>query len=438
MPTVFKMLPLSRYDAVGKKLILIGGVIAIYSRYPLFFLEPRFWAEEGSVYFAYAYSHPWYDSLLALHQGYYSLFPNVSAILANLVPLRDAPVVTTLFAFMVQMMPLLIVIYGKGGLWDTTFRKLVAVLIILFTPISAEIWLNTTNSQFFFSLITFLILMEDDANGFRRKFYGILLCISGLTGVVSCFFLPLFLLKAWKTKKSAYYMQTWILSFCAGIQILAVLASTHGTSPERFVTTSLPVILSIIWTKTIVLPFAGLNWANTFAFKMAMMHFFDSQGFAVFGYALLFLLLLFLFLVFQGKEPFGQLLILGSYFVITLLSIFGSLGDKARYIDAFFGGRYFYVPSVILMVFIYSGIDFTNGAVRMARSTLCVLLIAASLVTGAIVYRPSIRFVAHENWPRWSEEVERWEKDKSYAPKIWPQNENSPWVIELDRASNSK
>lgn len=435
------MKPLSVFqnNYLKKTLILLGGLFIIYLRYPLFLLEPRFWAEEGKVYFAYAYNHPWYDALFAPHEGYYALFPNIAAIFASLVNLKDAPLVTTFLAFTAQMIPLSIILYGKSSLWDTLPRKIVIVLIIIFTSLSAEIWLNTANSQFFFSLITFLILMEDNAGGFKKWCYRILLGFSGLTGVVSCFLIPVFLIKAWKGKNREHYIQTGILLSAAAMQVIAVLSAFDADKPDRFMTTSLPVILSIIYTKTIVLPFAGFRWASVFATKMKMLLFSNKHEFAVFGYIFFFLIVLFIVLVFQGKERGKQMMILGSYCLLTLLSIFASLGDKSIYIDTFIGGRYFYVPSVILIIFIYSNIDFSGGAVRMARSVLCVLLITASIITGAIVYKPSVMFVANESWPRWSEEVEKWEKNGSYILMIWPQyGDGGQWGIKLRGPSQSR
>ena len=273
--------------------------------------------------------------------------------------------------------------------------------------------------------------MEDNAEGLKKWYYRILLGFAGLTGVVSCFLIPGFLIKAWKMKDREYYIQTGILLFSAALQIIAVFAYPDSDKPERFLTTSLPVILSIIWTKTIALPFAGLGGAQLFAVKMKRMQFLNAHEFGNFGYILFFMLVIFLTLVYQGKERGKQLLILGSYCLITLPSIFASLGDKTIYIDPIVGGRYFYVPSVILLIFICSNIYFTRGVISMTRSALCIILIAASLITGALMYKPSVGFVANENWPRWSEEVEKWEKDDTYILRIWPQYGDDQWVIRL-------
>lgn len=74
--------------------ILIIAIALIILRHFDFFINPRFWAEEGSVYFLNAYIHG-FSSLWFGHQGYFSIIPNISTYLATLVPLEYAPIVTT-------------------------------------------------------------------------------------------------------------------------------------------------------------------------------------------------------------------------------------------------------------------------------------------------------------------------------------------------------
>ncbi|HET8706541.1 MAG TPA: hypothetical protein VFM46_09595, partial [Pseudomonadales bacterium] len=69
-------------------------------RRPELFSHPRFWAEEGSVYFANAWHFVWYEVLFEPHLGYLSFFNNLAALIATTVPLKHAPLVTTIAALM--------------------------------------------------------------------------------------------------------------------------------------------------------------------------------------------------------------------------------------------------------------------------------------------------------------------------------------------------
>ena len=62
--------------------ILFVVVGIIFFRNPILFTEPRFWAEEGSVYFSSAFHSTWIVSLFQPHLGYLSLIPNIATIIA--------------------------------------------------------------------------------------------------------------------------------------------------------------------------------------------------------------------------------------------------------------------------------------------------------------------------------------------------------------------
>jgi len=209
-------------------LLFISVLIIIFREYT-FFTMPRLWAEEGIVYFSYASSHSWLSALLKPHLGYYSLFSNLAAVLASrAVPLEKAPLVTTFLAFFVQCIPLLIVIWGNSNFWNTFFKKAIMIAIILFTPLSGETWLTTINCQYHFSLITVLILCEcNDSNQIKKNFYRALLVISSLSGVLSCFLMPLYLIRAWITKQREAVVHAGIISTCT--LITAYRSSTINT-----------------------------------------------------------------------------------------------------------------------------------------------------------------------------------------------------------------
>jgi hypothetical protein len=80
----------SRVEAAVERLPieLVLGVYAalIIARFPLLVYDPRLWAEEGFVYFMHAVREPWLTALLSEHVSYYALWPNLSGVLATLVP----------------------------------------------------------------------------------------------------------------------------------------------------------------------------------------------------------------------------------------------------------------------------------------------------------------------------------------------------------------
>ncbi len=126
-----------------KVLLFVSFIWIIFLREPSLFIEPRFWAEEGSVYISYAYTHSWYENLLAPHLGYYSLFNNlIASIATKVVPLTYAPFVTTFGAFIVQIISFLIILWGDSICWNNIYKRIIVSLSILFVSSTGEIWLT--------------------------------------------------------------------------------------------------------------------------------------------------------------------------------------------------------------------------------------------------------------------------------------------------------
>lgn len=164
-----------------KKLaIFLGIILAIIYRSPELFIQPRFWAEEAPTYFKYAYENSFLDGLFMVvgggEAGYLLLLGNISAVLATLVPLKYAPFVTTYFSLFIYLIPFIIILWGNSYVWDTPLKKILAVLIVLFSPSvsTPEVWLNMVNSQVYCGIISLCILFEkDDISTKQTIFYCI-------------------------------------------------------------------------------------------------------------------------------------------------------------------------------------------------------------------------------------------------------------------------
>lgn len=189
-------------------LALLAAVLL--ARAPVLAYAPRFWAEDGTVYFAYARLHGLLESLLLVPTtsgpaGYLNLAANLPAwMAASLVsrewlPLEWAPLVPTFFAFALQLLPVALVLYGNlPALARPLQRRLAAVLLVVSPPLLAEVWGNATNSQIFLGLAATLVLSED-FSGLGRRGFAIRAWVVGLaalSGPYTAFLAPLFLLRA--------------------------------------------------------------------------------------------------------------------------------------------------------------------------------------------------------------------------------------------------
>ena len=71
-------------------LVLLGASVLALRR-PEGLLAPRFFAEDGAIFFRGAFEHPFWTSLVLPHAGYPELVPRLLAALAEVFPLSLAP-----------------------------------------------------------------------------------------------------------------------------------------------------------------------------------------------------------------------------------------------------------------------------------------------------------------------------------------------------------
>ena len=72
--------------------VFVFYVVATFLKAPSIFLKPRFWAEEGVVYFLQGRSISFADTWTAMPLGYLSFPANIAGWIAAQIPLYYAPV----------------------------------------------------------------------------------------------------------------------------------------------------------------------------------------------------------------------------------------------------------------------------------------------------------------------------------------------------------
>jgi len=416
-------------------LLLLGSAAVMILRAPGFFLEPRIWAEEGTVYMAYAYNHSFWQALVAPHQGYYGLFPNLATILALAFGVEHAPTVTTWLSFGAQLLPIAIIAWSNGSIWRVWYRRLLGVLVVLFAASSGEVWLNTINAQFYFNIAVFLLLLEDSRTfvKWRRWLYAFILAFSALTGAVSCFMLPMYILKAIWERSRGSVLQAGILSLGTLVQVMAWWSSRDANLglPSRLGNLDYPSLIAVIVNRTVVAPILGQSLAGLTAELLMAVR---TAGGAVYnlltaGLSIGFLALL---IALCWRNPKQGILMAGSYLLVVSLSIATALvapGDPKFLLVYPYGAiRYFYSPSVMLLLLLTANIDLPAPKPRWL-TWFSLILLLAGLVSGAWHYAGDIEQFRGANWPNWSWEINRWKADPEHEVRIWP----PPWTMKLQK-----
>jgi hypothetical protein len=363
--------------------------------------------------------------LFAPHVGYYFLFANgVALIAARFAPLEYAPFVTLTAALAVQALPVALILFSRAPLWRSWASALTGVVIVIFVPMSIELWLNTINSQFFLSLCTFLVLLEEespDTPG-RRFAHRAVLLLGGLTGAVSCFLTPLFILRYWLHRHREHLVQAALMAVCTLVQLLALWAQADSPGvTRRFSALDLPTLGALVRTNTIAWPFLGFGTAWTFASVIFSARNAGVREFTDLGVLLLAADAIFLWWLARALVATRACFLLGSFLSLLVLSALFSIGsviEKWVLIQPAFSGRYFYAPVVILLITVLAGLVEARPGLPSLRRVLHVALLVCAIALGVSQFR-----VAVVLGPRWDLEVARWRENRqaplAIAPEGW-------------------
>jgi len=414
-------------------LFVCGSAAVVFRKFSLF-LSPRFWGEEGAFYFKHAYSFAksptWFFGLLNVPSGYVDLWPAVSAtISANLFALEQAPFATTLAAFAVQILPLAIVMWTRSTLWNTSARKVLVFAIVVFNSSSGEIFLNTTNSQWHFGIASFLTLLASaDGGRAQRAASRAWLAIGGLTCLASCLMTPFFWERAIRERAKERFVQAIILTACSAVQVVVMFSAWGEGRPRVFkvFAENATTLISIIWVKSFGLVFAGPKAMSELSGMLSKTAGEGGPLFVLLGLGMAAATGAILVFLGAQMDRTERLFWTGAYFVVILASILGSRPESKGVLALpGVGERYFFVPNIILSLFVLRSLLLATG--QGFRKPILAFLLTAAIVSVVLSYRPSV--ISSPAWPNWKEQCLLRKENPGRAMEIWPPG----WSFVLER-----
>ena len=435
--------PVAAADTVWRLGVAAAVLAAIYLRAPSILNHPRFWAEEGSLFFREAYGSSFWESIFFVPQntaGYFLLCANLPiAIAAHLLPLKFAPAVTTYFSLLIQLMPFAVILWGKSLVWESKLQKTLAcAALLLAATASGEAWLNSINAQVYCGIISLVLLGEDlrDASNKKLILYGLIQAFCALSGVYSTFLFFAFVLKAYGAPIRGNLIQALVSLIFALVQagVFLTLHFSQHISHKKF-SAEFP------WAEVIpnafyfhfALPIVGHEYAGKVAslvgFSPSQVHSLPTseQRVVIFLCAFTMLLVLGLILLLK-KTPLRSALLVG-FLTATLLTTVSSVGATP-------GGRYAVFPGAYMLLLLLA--EEPKHLKRIL--TYCFFgVVTFSLWQGArSFYHLQNYWDCHSVCPVWEDELAKWESDHSYLPQVWPIHANKPevkWLIRLEKSN---
>ena len=385
-------------------LVFILFVFLVIFRHFEFFINPRFWAEEGSVYFIDAYENG-ISSIFHPHLGYFSFIPNVATYLATLVSLEYAPLVTTTIAFFIQIIPFFIIFISNNFLTNTALKKLLISSIVLFVSDTGEIWLNTITSQFHFVVISFLIFLDSldkkNLSKYKLALYSILVLFGGLSGVPTNVLAPIFLFGYFFNKNKYLLLFFFILLLTTSLQLLSLYISANDIN-NRFNGNSILKYLETLYR----IIFGTLQYP----FLQTILPSFGSV-----------LIVPLVYLVYKSvkKDKFVCFFFCVSFY-LTFIFVITSLNMSG-------GSRYFYAPNVIFVLGLFYIL--ISKKFELTIRMLASLYVFISILVGLFKYPIEDGSFDSKKWPKWKEQIKNNKNKEVFEIKIYPQWPNTDWKI---------
>jgi hypothetical protein len=131
-------------------------LLAAFSRSPYVLVHGRFFAEEGTMYFAHMkQGSVWF---VARPVGYIYAFCNIATSLATHVPLERAPLVTAWLSLGVIALLIWAALCLPSELLPNAGTRIAAAtLLVVGTHALAAVWLNSTNAQTYLGILAVLL-----------------------------------------------------------------------------------------------------------------------------------------------------------------------------------------------------------------------------------------------------------------------------------------
>lgn len=371
---------LKKYNTLSNphKNILTGLLLffvyfaATFVKAPILFLKPRFWAEEGVVYFLQGRVIGLLETVTAMPLGYLSFPANIAGWVSAQLPLYYAPYGALIVSLAIQLLIPCVVIFNRYFDGHRA-RQAVFLLIPLLVFQSFETWLNSINSQFWMLLAASMILAAPRmAGGLPVTCFNFCVALlAGLSGPGSAFLAPLFVIRAVLEKRIK-----WLL-FGLAVSVGAVLVLALQQNSRAI---SFPVdVFGVFVSFHLVFNNICMRCAN-------VVHPLLVQHGAVRW--LLAMLVAAVYTFFWRRTDENGRWLLAASMVLTALTFASMLGkDMVLGYPPFFGARYLFAPAALLFGALVS------SAFRRRRLEIAILvLLALNGVSSSIFYPVAGKF----------------------------------------------
>ena len=357
-------------------------------RGPELIINPRFWAEDGAIFFAQDFQFG-FEAIFLRYNGYLHLWPRLIACCGGFIPLENIPAFYVTSSILTYLILLLSITSSRFP--ATLGQKALLMLATILVPHGGEIFFNLANLISVCALIFIAIAIAQPATSITvRLIEGVGILLAGLSGPFTILMMfPLlifFLQQKWAYSKKVERIVPLLLS-CL-LQILCLVENPRKPSaPDQYLGHWLDFT-----TKTIKsVFFADIRMSRYLALVLAVL--ITALLFSLFFKNLR-------GLVVEIKRMSASTVLLISGITILSAGVFMHQAEIMKLGPFENGQRYFYPPFVLfLFAIILKNGEYTLSLIQQG-------LIALAFLTSACFY-PSDRTQPgkYSGIPAWNDQV---------------------------------
>jgi len=224
-------------------LVFVAAFAVIVLRRPDAVLNPQFWAEDGTVFYADAYNKGIMIPLLSPHGGYLDTFPRLVAAFSQFFPLSWAPLLFNMSLFLIKGLLVCFILSTRfSHIIPALGLRLLLSFLYLALPNSWEANAGPLAGKTHLSLLAFMILSASPSIHPLWLFFdtGIIL-LSGLSGPFCIMLTPISALFWFFRRDRRSFILFMLIGICAVIQGTILITGTGrpqqllGATPKLFI-----------------------------------------------------------------------------------------------------------------------------------------------------------------------------------------------------------
>jgi hypothetical protein len=210
--------------------ILAVSVMLVVSHRPDALLNPQFWAEDGTLWYAQAHNLGWWNVFFQPESGYLCVLTRITAGLAQLVPLAAAPLLFNLVAIFFQVLPVNFFLSSRFASLARLRDRLLLSFLYLALPNSFGVNANITNALWHLALLACLVILASPACSLLWRCFDVgTLVLSSLTGPFAIMLWPLAAV-AWGWKRRSRWTAALLALLTAGALLQTVVYLRTGST----------------------------------------------------------------------------------------------------------------------------------------------------------------------------------------------------------------